>query len=168
MECGAVDSSQPSCSCRCLRRDLWHSLFSHTVGRSGPDAASGEGRTNDGYGPIGTILVQVQTSIREWNAHERRRVTFPEDVFYSWPHPSRKFIYVGWSANLNGKVHGLTTLRVDPKTGALEKLQTISLPARMTYVTLNVPSRSHVHLISPTSKPSRRVSHEPRWHRWKS
>lgn len=88
-------------------------------------------------------------------------VTLPENVQEAWPHPSRKWLYVGWSNNAAGERghHGLTAFRVDPATGALTPHgRPVALRARPVFLTVdqagkhvivayNLPSGASVHRI---------------------
>ncbi len=92
---------------------------------------------------------------------KRGSVTLPENVQEAWPHPSRRYLYVGWSNNATGQQghHGITAFRVDPGTGALQPHgRPVPLRARPVFLTAdpagqhviaayNLPSGASVHRI---------------------
>lgn len=92
---------------------------------------------------------------------KRGSVTLPENVQEAWPHPSRRYLYVGWSNNVAGGQghHGLTAFRVDLATGALQPHgRPVALRARPVFLTAdpagkcviaayNLPSGASVHRI---------------------
>src|SRR5262249_7633122 len=84
-------------------------------------------------------------------------VTLPEQIHETWAHPSGKYLYAGWSDGLTavGKHHGLSALKIDQSSGALQVLNEIPLPGRMTFVTTDVPGM-HVLVASP-DEPARAV-----------
>ena len=71
-------------------------------------------------------------------------VTLPFAVQYLWPHPSQKFVYVGWSNGMQGDRHGVTAYSIDASTGALTPHgSAIEIRHRPVHLTVD-PSGTHV------------------------
>ncbi len=113
------------------------------------------------YAAAGSELSAYVANPAAATLEKRASVTLPENVQEAWPHPSRQWLYVGWSNNSAGERghHGLTAFRVDPATGALTPHgQPVALRARPVYLTVdaggkhvivayNLPSGASVHRI---------------------
>ena len=116
------------------------------------------------YASVGPELTHYELDPARATLTKRDAVTFPQNVHYAWPHPSRRYLYVAWSdgaGGIRGTQHGLSAFTVDPRFGALRPLgQPVPLRARPIHVTsdatgthalvaYNDPSSVTVHRLAP-------------------
>jgi 6-phosphogluconolactonase (cycloisomerase 2 family) len=141
-------------------------------------AAAGQTQTNSGgkpadktggsgkvvlYAAVGAELTQYDVDVDGAALVKRGSITFPANVQEAYPHPSRKYIYFGWSnggpSSLppgspapSGSQHGLSAFRIDPASGNLiPHGQPASLPSRPIYVTTDIPG---THILAAYNDPS--------------
>ena len=104
------------------------------------------------YASRGPELVHYHLDTAGAALVKRDSVTVPENVQYAWPHPSRRYIYVAWSNGSGADHHGVSTFRIDAKSGALQPLgNPISLASRPVHITTDVPG---THLLIAYNDPS--------------
>lgn len=125
-----------------------------------PAQAAPESRTVL-YAATGPELTAYAADTTAAALERRGSVTLPENVQEAWPHPSRRYLYVGWSNGAAGGPghHGLTAFRIDPATGTLQPHgRPVALRARPVFLTAdpagkyviaayNLPSSASVHRI---------------------
>src|SRR5262249_17994197 len=82
----------------------------------------------------------------------------PHNIQEAWPHPSRRYLYVTWSSNINGAgEHGVTALRIDPATGALQPHgKPVTLPWRSVFMSVDTSGN---YLVIAHNQPSRATGH---------
>ena len=116
------------------------------------------------YASVGPELTHYELDTVRAALTKRDSVTFPQNVHYAWPHPSRRYLYVVWSdgaGGIRGTQHGLSAFTIDPRSGTLRLLgQPVRLAARPIHVTVdatathvlvvyNDPSSVTVHRLAP-------------------
>jgi 6-phosphogluconolactonase (cycloisomerase 2 family) len=111
------------------------------------------------YAALGPELTAYQVDAAAARLTKGAPVRVPENVQEAWPHPSRRYLYVGWSNNAAGAGgrHGVTAFRIDPASGALQPHgQAISLAARPVFLTAD---RAGKHIVVAYNQPSRATVH---------
>jgi 6-phosphogluconolactonase len=76
------------------------------------------------YASTGATLTQYELDEKAATLTARSAVTLPRSVQYAWPSPDHRVLYVAWSAGTNDRPlgeQGITSFRIDKKTGALTK-----------------------------------------------
>ena len=63
------------------------------------------------YAAVGAELRHYDVDVRNATLTQRDSVTLPDSVQYSWPHPSRQYLYVAWSNGSGRDHHGVTGFR---------------------------------------------------------
>ncbi|MBI3047723.1 MAG: beta-propeller fold lactonase family protein [Acidobacteria bacterium] len=124
------------------------------------------------YAALGAELTQYDIDVERATLTKRGSVTLPANVQEAAPHPSRRYLYIGWSTTgasygaLSGAPgeaprHGLTAFRVDAASGALTPHgPSAPLRARPIHLTTdvdgghvlvayNLPSGVTVHRLRP-------------------
>src|SRR5438874_12942356 len=76
------------------------------------------------YANVGADLTHYDVDVAGAALLKRETVTLPASVQYAWPHVSRRYLYVATSSSAPGSgpagtEHHVTTLRIDPVSGAL-------------------------------------------------
>ena len=100
------------------------------------------------YANVGADLTHYDVDVARAELIERATVTLPASVQYSWPHVSRRYLYVATSSSASGygaagTEHHVTAFRIDPASGALTPHGTpIRLPTRPIHMTTDIPSRN--------------------------
>jgi 6-phosphogluconolactonase (cycloisomerase 2 family) len=100
------------------------------------------------YANVGADLTHYDVDIAGAVLTKRATVTLPAGVQYSWPHVSRRYLYVATSSSASGygpagTEHHVTAFRVDPASGALTKHgEAIRLPTRPIHMTTDIPSEN--------------------------
>src|SRR5882724_7944857 len=100
------------------------------------------------YAAVGQELTQYDVNGESGTLLKRSSVTFPGNVQYAWPHPSRQYLYVAWSdGGVNGpdgrpsagRNHGVSAFRIDPASGALHPHgQPATLASRPVHVSTDI------------------------------
>ncbi|MCC6591425.1 MAG: beta-propeller fold lactonase family protein [Bryobacterales bacterium] len=96
------------------------------------------------YAANGPELSTYRADVDGMSLSKHSTVMLPQNVQEAWPHPSRRYLYVAWSNNRKGAPgrHGVTALRIDPSTGALQPHgQSITVAARSVFITVDKPGR---------------------------
>jgi 6-phosphogluconolactonase (cycloisomerase 2 family) len=103
------------------------------------------------YASVGAKLTQYDVDVKNAALIKRGSVTLPGNVQYAWPHPSRQYFYVAWSAGSPAS-GGVSAFRIDPVSGALHPHgQPAVLPSRPIHVTTDI---SGTHLLIAYNAPS--------------
>jgi 6-phosphogluconolactonase (cycloisomerase 2 family) len=104
------------------------------------------------YAAVGPELTHYEVDVDNATLIKRASVTLPDSVQYAWPHPSRHYLYVGWSNGSGADHHGVSAFSIDPLSGALHALGApVTLPARPVHVTVDIPG---THLLVAYNDPS--------------
>src|SRR5881296_801884 len=109
------------------------------------------------YANVGAELTHYDVDVAGAALLKRETVTLPASVQYAWPHVSRRYLYVATSSSAPGSgpagtEHHVTTLRIDPVSGALTPHgNPIRLPTRPIHITTDIPSR---HVLVAFNNPS--------------
>ena len=114
------------------------------------------------YAATGAELSLYLIDERNLTLSRDTAVTLPAAVQYAWPHPSKKFLYVAYSnrgGSDRGDTNGVSTFRVDSKTGRLQPVgRAVEWSNRPIHITVdatgsyllaafNAPSALSVHRI---------------------
>lgn len=103
------------------------------------------------YAATGPQLTQYDVDVDGARLVPRASVTLPDAIQYAWPHPSKPFLYVGWSNGAGANHHGLSALQID-STGALHLHgDPVTLPARPVHITVDI---SGTHVLAAFNDPS--------------
>jgi 6-phosphogluconolactonase (cycloisomerase 2 family) len=100
------------------------------------------------YANVGADLTHYDVDVARAELIERATVTLPASVQYSWPHVSRRYLYVATSSSASGygaagTEHHVTAFRIDPASGALTPHGApIRLPTRPVHMTTDIPSKN--------------------------
>ena len=109
------------------------------------------------YASVGPELTQYDVDVETATLIKRSSVMLPENVQEAWPHPSRQYLYVGWSNGTEADHHGLSAFRIDPTSGALRAHgPSVSLSARPIHLTTDVPG---AHILVAYRDPSNVTVH---------
>jgi 6-phosphogluconolactonase len=109
------------------------------------------------YAAVGPELIQFDINAESLALVKRGSVTIPGAIQYVWPHPSRRSLYVAWN-NAEGGQNGVSALRIDPSSGALQPLgRPVSIPSRPIHVTTDI---SGAHLLTAYNNPSGVTVHQ--------
>lgn len=110
------------------------------------------------YASVGPELTHYDVDVEGAALVRRGGVTLPANVHYTWPHASRRFLYVASSDSEPGAVgrsdgrHHVSALAIDPGSGALQPHGApIPLPTRPIHLTTDIPSK---HILVAFSNPS--------------
>lgn len=111
------------------------------------------------YAALGPELASYSVDVEGASLVRQSSVTLPQNVQEAWPHPSRRYLYVAWSNNVQGAAgrHGVTAFRIDQATGKLQQHgEPIALTARTVFMTVDIPG---THLIVASNVPSGATVH---------
>lgn len=109
------------------------------------------------YANVGPTLTRYDVDVANAALTARESVTLPASVQYSWPHRSRRFLYVASSSGAPGNEqagnqHHVTAFSIDPATGALKQVgDSVRLPFRPIHLSLDNESR---HILVAFNNPS--------------
>jgi 6-phosphogluconolactonase len=90
-----------------------------TAGQSQSSTPSRPAGRDFMYASHGPELATYVLGATDGSITKMSSVMLPFTVQYVWPHPSKKFVYVGWSNGMQGDRHGVTAYSVNGSTGAL-------------------------------------------------
>lgn len=127
----------------------------------GAPAGAASGSRTVLYAAAGPELTAYLADAATAVLDKRGSVMLPENVQEAWPHPTRRYLYVGWSNNTGDSRghHGITAFRIDAASGELRPHgRPVALKARPVFLTAdpagkyviaayNLPSGASVHRI---------------------
>ena len=131
------------------------------LGRQTTPTASPSAGNYSMYAAHGPELATYTIRSTDLELTKTSSVALPFAVQYAWPHPSKPFLYVGWSNGMQGDRHGITAYRVDTATRALTAHgSTVEIRHRPVHLTVdatgshvlvayNNPSSLSVHDLNP-------------------
>ena len=116
------------------------------------------------YAATGAELTRYDVDAEGASLVKRNSIRLPANIQYAWPHPSRKYLYVAWSDGgaataapgaatvPHGKLHGVSALRIDPRSGALQPIGgPVSLASRPIHLSVDL---SGTHVLVAYNDPS--------------
>ena len=114
------------------------------------------------YAAVGAELTQYDVDVDGATLVKRGSITLPANVQEAALHPSRRYLYIGWSnggpSNLppntavKGDQHGLTAFQIDPASGALTPYgKPAALSSRPIHVTTDITG---THVLAAYNDPS--------------
>jgi 6-phosphogluconolactonase (cycloisomerase 2 family) len=109
------------------------------------------------YASVGPELTQYDVDVEAATLTRRWSVRLPANVQYTWPHASRRLLYVASSDSASGMgaagtTHHVTAFRIDTYTRALTLWgHPIPLPTRPIHMATDIPSQ---HVLVAFSNPS--------------
>jgi 6-phosphogluconolactonase (cycloisomerase 2 family) len=144
-------------------------LLAAAVGQTQTDPGSAPASKTTGsgkavlYAAVGAELTQYDVDVDGAALTKRGSVILPANVQEAARHPSKPYLYIGWSnggpSNLppgspapSGSQHGLSAFRIDLESGRLlPHGQPAALPSRPIYVTTDIPG---THILAAYNDPS--------------
>lgn len=136
---------------------------SQSTSASQPGSKASEPGKIELYAAVGAELTQYDVDVDGATLVKRGSITLPANVQEAAQHPSKQYLYVGWSnggpSNLSpdslaprGSQHGLTAFRIDPASGVLlPHGAPAALPSRPIHVTTDIPG---THVLTAYNDPS--------------
>jgi len=113
------------------------------------------------YAAAGAELTRYDVDAEGASLVKRDSIRLPANIQYAWPHPSRKYLYVAWSGGSgapDGKRHGVSAFRIDPRSGALQPIgQPVPLAWRPIHLTVDI---SGTHVLVVYNNPSGVTVHQ--------
>lgn len=112
------------------------------------------------YASVGPDLAWYAVDLEQGALTKQGSVTLPGNVQEAWPRPSKESLYVAWSNGgpsygppaTPGDKHGITTFRIDPRSGALRAQgEPVPIPSRPIHITVDVPGE---HVVTAYNNPS--------------
>src|SRR5437899_3371121 len=109
------------------------------------------------YANVGADLTHYDVDVAGAELIKRATVTLPAAVQYTWPHASRRYLYVATSSSAPGygtagTEHHVTAFSIDPASGALTPHGApIRLPTRPIHISTDIPSE---YLLLSSNNPS--------------
>jgi 6-phosphogluconolactonase len=131
-----------------FNRRSFLSLAVGSVAAPGLSAAQTASQTVGLYANVGADLTHYDVDVVGAELVKRATVTLPAAVQYTWPHASRRFLYVATSSSAPGygaagTEHHVTAFRIDPGSGALTPHGApIRLPTRPIHMSTDIPSEN--------------------------
>ena len=129
-----------------------------------PTPAAGQDARGALYAAVGAELIQYDVDPQSASLVKKNSIRLPANVQYAWPHPSRKYFYVGWSDGgaataapgaatvPHGKLHGVSAFRIDPHSGALQSIgQPVVLASRPIHLSVDMTG---THVLVAYNDPS--------------
>ena len=136
---------------------LWGTIFPLNL-------AFGQSSRGVLYSASGPELTRYDLDPETATLIKRNSIRLPANVQYAWPHPSHKYLYIVWSDGgaataapgatvvPSGKIHGLGSFRIDPRTGDLQQMgASVALPSRPIHVSVDLTG---THVLTAYNDPS--------------
>src|SRR6202047_3486062 len=131
-----------------FNRRSFLSLAVGSVAAPGLSAAQPAPQTVALYANVGADLTHYDVDVVGAELVKRATVMLPAAVQYTWPHASRRYLYVASSSSAPGYAaagteHHVTAYSIDPASGALTPHGApIRLPTRPIHMSTDIPSEN--------------------------